>query len=59
MPITIKIKVDKNNAVSGRTGGKMTAQEISLALTHIKIREKELLELFEKISLDFKDSKEK
>lgn len=58
MPIKVMITVDGNKAAS-RTEGRANPQEISLALTHIKIREKDLLELFQKSTMTLKDSKEK
>ena len=59
MPIEIKIEVKGNNAVIAWAPGEFTLQEISLALDHIKLREKDLIEEFEKHSKKFKGSKKK
>lgn len=59
MPVKIMINVIEDKIISRTECEKATPQEMSLALTHIKIREEALLELFQKSSITWKDSKEK
>ena len=61
MPVKIMIDIDiiGDKTVSQTQCKKATLQEMSLALTHIKIREKDLLEMFQKNTMTWKDSNEK
>lgn len=56
MPVKVMIDVVGDKAASRAKGEKTTARELSLALAHIKLREKELLEEFEKLNMTVKDS---